>query len=553
MEVESEYQESTCVTFEWTLRGLKSLFDSTKGDTKSKVTRSPRFGDGRWQILFYANAGVQKEGNDGYVSLYLSCEPTPAEKEAALSDNGRVEKSILYNLKEAVNHSFSYKTANWGWAQFARRDNIYYTSPNVKAQDAFVIICSVVSTPVAPPPPPPVTHYSVPKPLLDTIGSLLDDPAYSDVQFIIARRGQDSRTARRIWASKKILSRADYFSTMFSSNFAEGVGLAISHGTPKPSSRSLSSPKSSFSAVFEDEFEDSDDDDDEVLAASLSFDGQDAMTSSISTEEFSMLMADTHVVEVEQSESAIPLISVSRPPSPMETEAAASSSKNTDNQHRREIDKPQTMAIVIKDVAYSTYKAILYYIYTDTIVFAPLSSSFSHSKLRSPPSGTPVVGPASESSNNVLGGPKRNAGDGPTTRAEWIVEWTKDNPGRPAPCSAKAVYRVADKLDLGELKERASKHIFKSLTVDNIAYEVFSPFAATFEEVRKVEIEFFLNHWHEIRASESMRTVWHQIRSGRHPGFEEVWPLIAQSLEFKPTSPPQATTSKASVGAAQPQ
>jgi hypothetical protein len=98
-------------------------------------------------------------------------------------------------------------------AQFARRDSIYYQSPNVKAQDAFVIICSVVSTPVPPPPPPPVTHYSVPKPLLDTIGSLLDDPAYSDVQFIIARRGQDSRTARRIWASKKILSRADYFST----------------------------------------------------------------------------------------------------------------------------------------------------------------------------------------------------------------------------------------------------------------------------------------------------------------------------------------------------
>jgi hypothetical protein len=91
MEVESEYQEFTCVTFEWTLRGLKALFDSTKGDTKSKVTRSPRFGDGRWQVsvgvfnsskfflqvvqvLFYANAGVQKEGNDGYVSLYLSCE-----------------------------------------------------------------------------------------------------------------------------------------------------------------------------------------------------------------------------------------------------------------------------------------------------------------------------------------------------------------------------------------------------------------------------------------------------------------------------------------------
>lgn len=37
----------------------------------------------------------------------------------------------------------------------------------------------------------------------------------------------------------------------------------------------------------------------------------------------------------------------------------------------------------------------------------------------------------------------------------------------------------------------------------------------------QVEVEFFLNHWHEIRSSESMNTVWQQIRSGRHPGFEE--------------------------------
>ena len=87
-------------------------------------------------------------------------------------------------------------------------------------------------------------------------------------------------------------------------------------------------------------------------------------------------------------------------------------------------------------------------------------------------------------------------------------------------------------------------------------------------------MEFFLNHWHEIRASESMSSVWQQIRSGRHPGFEEgscpfvpmgpsekcfmmltaplVWPLIAQSLEFKPSAPPQQASTK-STGAAQTQ
>ena len=51
MDVDSEYSESSSITFEWTLRGLNSLFDSTKGDKKSKVTKSIRFGNNRWQVI----------------------------------------------------------------------------------------------------------------------------------------------------------------------------------------------------------------------------------------------------------------------------------------------------------------------------------------------------------------------------------------------------------------------------------------------------------------------------------------------------------------------
>ncbi|KAJ3541320.1 hypothetical protein NMY22_g3936 [Coprinellus aureogranulatus] len=513
MEVDSEYQETTSVTLEWTLRGLKALFDSTKGESKSKVTRSPRFGNGRWQILFYANAGSQKDGGEGYVSLYLSCEPTPAEKEAALSDNGSVEKKILYNVKEAVNHSFSYKTANWGWAQFARRDSIYYQSPNVKAQDAFVIVCTVISTPSAPAPPPPIVRYSIPRPLLDTIGSLLDDPLYSDVQFIVGRQG--SKSARRIWASKKLLSRVDYFATMFSSNFAEGgIGMRsiprLHLETPRQSSLSLLSPTgstiSSTTMNVMDEFEDSDDEDDDMLDTRLRVGGQEVM-SSVSTEELSMILADTHVVEPEHvNDEGLPPNDppVSRPVSPAETVSSKAADREPADDEAR--GKPQAMTVMITDVAYSTYKAILYYIYTDIIVFAPLSSSFMNSKSRTPPR-TPLIrqnSTASESSSGYLG-PKRSNGEPPASRAEWIVEWMKDNPGR-RPHVLLRQFTELRILDLGDLKERAAKvglelniqviaallnfprcqqHIFKSLTVDNIAYEVFSPFAAVFEEIRK--------------------------------------------------------------------
>ncbi|KAJ8691450.1 hypothetical protein PTI98_011019 [Pleurotus ostreatus] len=91
-------------------------------------------------------------------------------------------------------------------------------------------------------------------------------------------------------------------------------------------------------------------------------------------------------------------------------------------------------------------------------------------------------------------------------------------------------------LNLVELKERASQHICKSLTADNIAYEVFSPFAASFDDIRRFEVDFFLKNWATIRDSKAMRDVWHQIRIGHHPGFEEVWPVIVQNLEFIPPS-----------------
>jgi len=69
-----------------------------------------------------------------------------------------------------------------------------------------------------------------------------------------------------------------------------------------------------------------------------------------------------------------------------------------------------------------------------------------------------------------------------------------------------------------------------------------------FEDVRKVQVAFFLKHWSEIKKSETMTQIWQQIRVGKHIGFEEgescggvcaesmltaVWPLIVGQLEFK--------------------
>ncbi|KAF8236340.1 hypothetical protein L208DRAFT_1422001 [Tricholoma matsutake] len=542
MDSESECQESVAITFEWTVRGLQKLFDSTKGESKSKVTKSLGFGGGRWQILFYANAGIIKEGStegSGYVSLYLSCEPTTEEKEAAMGDSGRwvrdgvykfsfelrnIGKSVLYNLKEAKDHTFSHKTANWGWAQFAKRDTVYYQSNAVKTQDAFVIICSITSSPSPPVPPPVFPRQTVPKDLLDTVGALLDDPLYSDVEFIIPRRGQRLRSARSIWASRRLLKRAEYFETMFNSGFAEGS----TKGTPTPRTRMESVPSiiESESQFVMNEFEDSDHEEEDDAMDDSPVDIESASPHQSGAVDSLVMSPAENIIdegEREGEDQRNVRAKLSHPSSPRSSEPVNLSPRLP------ELASGSKMTVVVKDVAYSTYLALLYYIYTDTIVFAPLSSSFISARGDSPTSSMSTL-PSMPAEAQEHAMQEFTA----TTRKEWIKEWLRNNPGRPAPCSPKAAYRLADRMDLRELKERASQHILKSLTVDNIAYEVFSPFAAKFDEIQQVQVNFFLTHWQDIRASDSMRNVWQQIRSGRHPGFEEVWPVIAQSLEFKP-------------------
>lgn len=54
----TEYCESSTTTLEWTVKSLKSLFDTSKGELKSKVTKSVRFGGGcvAFKFPLYINA-----------------------------------------------------------------------------------------------------------------------------------------------------------------------------------------------------------------------------------------------------------------------------------------------------------------------------------------------------------------------------------------------------------------------------------------------------------------------------------------------------------------
>lgn len=63
----------------------------------------------------------------------------------------------------------------------------------------------------------------MPRDLLFSVGTMLDDPGYSDIEFVLPRRGRSSlHGAKTIKAAKKLLQRVEYFDTSMS-------GLLISY------------------------------------------------------------------------------------------------------------------------------------------------------------------------------------------------------------------------------------------------------------------------------------------------------------------------------------
>ena len=174
-----------------------------------------------------------------------------------------MHRTVLFNSKEAVDHSFSCKVrasesstdhhvyasdlldSQLGMAsicmprnpsvnltlhrraQFARRDAVYWQPHSVKGPDAFLIVCTITSSPAPPVQPPSIPRLPVPRDLLFSVGTMLDDPAYSDIEFILPRRGRNSlQGAKTIKAAKKLLQRVEYFDTsMFELTSLSKLGL----------------------------------------------------------------------------------------------------------------------------------------------------------------------------------------------------------------------------------------------------------------------------------------------------------------------------------------
>ncbi|OCH92548.1 hypothetical protein OBBRIDRAFT_791147 [Obba rivulosa] len=150
-------------------------------------------------------------------------------------------------------------------------------------------------------------------------------------------------------------------------------------------------------------------------------------------------------------------------------------------------DRLQYDTWIIAGVASSTWEALIFYLCTGIISFAPLSSE---------------------------------AAD--LQRDMCIKAYKAKYPKRAAPCSAKSMYRLGVRLRHEELKARAFNHLKMQLSERTIIAEIFSEFASKFEDVREMELDILAQHWHILKNSKSLSQKIDDFADGKLPHAGEV-------------------------------
>ncbi|KAF7789949.1 hypothetical protein EIP86_000897 [Pleurotus ostreatoroseus] len=138
--------------------------------------------------------------------------------------------------------------------------------------------------------------------------------------------------------------------------------------------------------------------------------------------------------------------------------------------------------IVVHDVAANTWQALVYYIYTGKIAFAPLRSQ------------------------------------GLQTRADSIRKYSTAHPGLPTPVSPKSIYRLADIVGLDELKKTAEQDIMGKLSIQTIVMEVFSWFSSI--KKAKEIVQGRLPHTENVLEAIFQRISSSAEKSENQPGSE---------------------------------
>ncbi|BGP13098.1 hypothetical protein JCM10213v2_001017 [Rhodosporidiobolus nylandii] len=369
----------------------------------------------------------------GNVGIYVNALPRSEEKSAdgewsrAGSFQFRVEARF-----EKAGWGSGNEFSGWGFPRYTTVDVLKKDVQNTLTIRCTISVKPYIQGPPLPPPPPPPPL--VPADLFEAYQRFFEDPAACDVRFLV-KNDDRGGPPRELFANKQFLSaRVSYF--LFSSGFAEGAEPPSS-GDEEPATkrRKIEDSASSSTTVSTQEPPSPWDDDDD----SLEWLPDDWL------EEHG-----PKNVEHEDEGSA----------------AGAESSKLT---------------VKVTDTGFITFRALLYFLYTNRVSFTPSASLFTVELIKGAAS-TSSIAKASSRRAFLLA---------TSTKTTYPVE----------KASPHALYRVADKLGIEELKKRAREAIVADFRVENILYELISTFCHHFEDIQREALKYAWENWETVKTT----------------------------------------------------
>ncbi|GAA5878127.1 hypothetical protein JCM1840_002250 [Sporobolomyces johnsonii] len=151
--------------------------------------------------------------------------------------------------------------------------------------------------------------------------------------------------------------------------------------------------------------------------------------------------------------------------------------QHVEQDQKKEIGGAPFKTVTVVDTAFTTYFAVLVWIATGYIQFAPLRSKFKSD----------------------------NKGDKQARAAEIDNLYGQSDSQLTPPTSPKSLYRLAHLLELPDLVQLALDNFRSQLNPVNVAYELYSDVSCSYEAIRDIALEFAVANWKEVAEAEGTR------------------------------------------------
>lgn len=498
--------------FEWTFPNCtKELLETSPVKLLSKP-----FGDNRWQISVGTIAKTP-----GYLGVFLGAAQDTELRtsktwvrrcETCTATLGTPSKPGTYGKDKNISGGYTFNSgleSRRGQAKYIKLDKLFQDQAFLVEQALFVQVTLTERRRTTEPTPfGDITRFAG---CSARFSGLFDDPDCSDVCFVFPKQKGSKRGIRTIYAQKYIIRSVPYFNTMFEAGFLESAdaqsqadsiemdGMSLSPSLPNEGIKTDPDLiKTEPSSPLLDELPDMTLLADDSLMAESGIIESDSCAYDEDDSDFELDELEESVRGVQQAADHLTLADVGNlsDASPSHTLNAnihrpskkrrISQLADTNSNHPDGLPRKGIHRIVITTTSYTTYRALLLYIYSNSIAFAPLRSSWQVLRDRAEAKGRGAV-------------PRRNV----FVRDQAVRFSLALSTDELQPTSPKSMYVLADMLQLPELRQEALNQFKRFLTIDNVCIELASSFVGKYDQARSITFDFLRNNWKSVALTSS--------------------------------------------------